>query len=741
MARNMYSYCVIFYKKYNIQTSCKVLFYTKQVLFLFCNNVNLFVCIFTGEKDMKKEIVLKRLKSNLRVLISFPAVLALFLSPSKMSVLLEIATFFGFCILSAFVDLKEIVTHTEQKCKNAVSILTFLLLAMGARTFYTTWSPSSKAGMVATLLHLPKSVLLVILGTIAALVGRYALYNLLYWCVKIVCDVYSDELSNFQFKKSVTSTFKHFGVLISFCAFLFLNAYLTFAFAPSFAVAIFAWTATSDIWTEWLNEVRSANIKHQVLSALTAIGICWATAEQFYLRFIVSSEAQAISAHLPESVDIVMMISICGALCAVVFVFLAVSILLNRIRLLFSETNVFDGITIIEKTIYVILLIATILFAAFAFSKSVAFYGSENNSDIVYTSDSPDLVKGNVFLWLRHPENDLRQPLFAVFAVPLSGAAFLLGKLMPLTPFSDELILNISQIVVMLTGTFILTQILELSSGKRICFMILNACSYTYLLFSVMMEQYIVAYFWLMLALYVIKTGKNHNDLALIGAGGSLLTSLIITPLTSEHHPIKHTQVWIKDMICKGCKFVLLMLVLGRFDVIYNLTSKINQLNEFTGRNLTLNEKTLQYWNFVSACFFAPKTTSKMISDHISWQLVPAESLNWVGVLLFVVAVVSFAINRNKKSSQIAFGWVLFSIAMLVILGWGTQENGLILYALYFGWAYLALIFQLAETGDHKIKRPVFIPLLVLSGIVSVIAVNLPAMFEMIQFMSIHYPV
>lgn len=692
---------------------------------------------------MKKigEKTITRIKENILVLFSFPAFLALYLSPSKMSILFEMIIYFSLCIMSSLVDLKKVATSADKQCKIMVLLLSFVGIGMGIQAFYTTWSPSSKVGMVAERLHLPKSSLLLIIGMIGALVGCYSLYILLHCCVKFVCDAYSNELSHFSLKTSVTLTFNHLGVFVSFCAFLFLNANLTIAFVLSFVVAAFLWMVTSGIWTNWLVETRSADMRQHFFSILTASGICWGTAEQFYLRFIVSSKAQALSAYLPDSIDVVLLISIFGAMCAIPFVFLAISILLNRIKLLVYETKIFNDITTIEKTFYVILLTATMIFAAFAFSKSVAFYGSENSYDIVYTSDSPSLVKGNVFLWLTHPENDLRQPLFAVFAAPLSGAAFLLGKLMPLTPFSDELILNISQIVVMLAGTFILTQILELSSGKRICFMILNACSYTYLLFSVMMEQYIVAYFWLMLALYAIRTGKKTNDLALIGAGGSLLTSLIITPFTSEHNPIKHTQVWIKDMIRKGCKFVLLMLVFERFDVIYNLTSKISQLNGFTGRNLTLNEKMLQYWNFVSACFFAPKTTSKMISDHISWQLVPAESLNGIGVLLFVVAVISFAINKNKKSSQIAFGWVLFSIAMLVILGWGTQENGLILYALYFGWAYLALIFQLAEAGDQKIKRPVFIPLLVLVGIVSVIAVNLPAMFEMIEFMSIHYPV
>ena len=39
--------------------------------------------------------------------------------------------------------------------------------------------------------------------------------------------------------------------------------------------------------------------------------------------------------------------------------------------------------------------------------------------------------------------------------------------------------------------------------------------------------------------------------------------------------------------------------------------------------------------------------------------------------------------------------WVMFSVVILLVVGWGSSENGMILYALYFSWAFLVLIYQL----------------------------------------------
>ena len=40
--------------------------------------------------------------------------------------------------------------------------------------------------------------------------------------------------------------------------------------------------------------------------------------------------------------------------------------------------------------------------------------------------------------------------------------------------------------------------------------------------------------------------------------------------------------------------------------------------------------------------------------------------------------------------SKICFAWVLFSVVLLAIVGYGASENGFILYSYYFSWAFIS---------------------------------------------------
>ena len=75
-----------------------------------------------------------------------------------------------------------------------------------------------------------------------------------------------------------------------------------------------------------------------------------------------------------------------------------------------------------------------------------------------------------------------------------------------------------------------------------------------------------------------------------------------------------------------------------------------------------------------------------------------------------------------------------------MLLGWGTQENGLILYALYFGWAFWVLLYQLAEALCAFLRRPGLLPVLTIGAAGVLLLINLPAMGQMVSFLVTHYP-
>lgn len=184
------------------------------------------------------------------------------------------------------------------------------------------------------------------------------------------------------------------------------------------------------------------------------------------------------------------------------------------------------------------------------------------------------------------------------------------------------------------------------------------------------------------------------------------------------------------------------MLAFCRFDVFFDLIPKISSLSRFTGQNLTLMDKMRQYIEFIKNCFLAPNAGVNYTAfGHISWQLNTVTKISFIGVIILLLVIISAVLNRKKRSSLLATGWVGFSIIMIPVLGWGTKENGLILYSLYFGWAYLVLLFQLIEKIENKLNIRVLLSVLSV-GCISVLAfVNVPAIFDMVNFAITYYPV
>jgi len=256
------------------------------------------------------------------------------------------------------------------------------------------------------------------------------------------------------------------------------------------------------------------------------------------------------------------------------------------------------------------------------------------------------------------------------------------------------------------------------------------------------MEQYIVAYFWLIFCIYLISENQRPDRIALWGAGGTLLTSMVLLPFLSDKNPVRNFREWLADMVKFGLEFVAVMLVFCRFDVIFNLASRISLLSGFTGKNLTLADKLYQYISFISSCFVAPDAgVNTTAVDHISWQLTPVTSINFMGIAILSLVVVSAILNRGKRSSLLSAGWVAFSVVMLLGLGWGTKENGLILYALYFGWAFLVLLFQLVENIEDKLNVKFLAPVFSIGCAVVLAVVNIPAIMEMVHFTITYFPV
>lgn len=485
-----------------------------------------------------------------------------------------------------------------------------------------------------------------------------------------------------------------------------------------------------------MDTLRAPSLPMKILSGLSAIGFCLGNLPNF------RQEAMAWLEDKAPAEAVISGVGIAAAVLAVFFVYFFLLVFWKEMGKLLRQSGFFRDLTRAEIFVYGLLLLVILVFMVHVFAGTDGFYGTKYDFDVIFTSDSPYLVKTNVYLTLTHLENDLRQPLFAVFAAPFLGIPSLLGQIFGATPAVKAILLNSVQVGMLLMANLMLSKMMGLTPGKRICFMLLMAGMYTMPLFVLMMEQYIVAYFWMVLTMYLVCEKKQGSRLPLWGAGGTLLTSLALLPFCSDKHPIRQFGAWFWDMVRFCVEFGLVLMVFCRLDVIFNLVAQVDFLTTFTGEALTLLEKFFQYTSFVSGCFAAPATMVKVFPDGFaSWQLVPVTGLNLVGVVILVLSAVSALWNCRNRSSQLAALWIAMSVVLLIGLGWGTIENGLILYALYFGWAFLLLLYQLVEKIGTRLKLPILVPVCTAVAIAVMAAINIPAIREMVDFAISYYPI
>jgi len=629
-------------------------------------------------------------------------------------------------------DILKPPVSTNKRLHLIAVLGTTLIIFVGYHTFKATWTTFSMVAILADRLHVSISTLLTFVGLLGCVVGFYAVYT--FSCrIIILGSQLPYKLLSPQARAEISANLKqNWFFPISATAFFFLFSTQSVVLIQNlFITACSALVVASYIPAIYKLSFKT-NLFTCVVSALSTVGLCLAAQDKFcsYWKIFYGTS------------DKLIYVSIFCAFIAVFFVYSCILLFWEEMRKIISDNSIFDDINVPERIIYGILIVGAVALMFFSFTQSEAFYGTNYDYDIIYSSDSPSLVRDNVYLDLMHGENDLRQPLFAVFSAPFTGMPYLIGRLLGASASSEAMLLNTVQIIMLFAANFMLTKIMKLSPVKRVCFMILTSCTYTHLLFTLMMEQYIVAYFWAIFCIYLISQNQRSHRIVLWGAGGTLLTSMILMPLMSDANPIRNFKKWFVDMIKFGLEFVAVLLLFFRFDILFNLISSITALSRYTGKSITFADKLYQYITFVSTYFFAPDAAINPTAEaYISWQLNPVTNISLIGVVILLLVVISVIINRDKMSSLLAAGWIVLSIVMLLGLGWGTAENGLILYELYFGWAFLVLLFQLVEKIEDRLNVNFLVPVFSIGSAVILAVINIPAIMEMVYFAITYYPV
>ena len=264
---------------------------------------------------------------------------------------------------------------------------------------------------------------------------------------------------------------------ISAMAFFCLNVTLARGYFVGVLIAFFASLVIASQVPSLFDLVKKNHIGLHIVAVMTALGICWGGKVSLYERGNASPIVQALKTMLPMQIDIINIAGIFGAVVAVFFVYFFVLLFWNKMTKIISDNGLFSGVNLSERIVYSILIIASLALVFFSFAHTEAFYGTEYAYDIIYTSDSPSLVKSNAYLVLAHPENDIRQPLFAVFASPFIGIPYLLGKIFGASASVQAMMVNMVQVIMLFTANFMLAKMMKLNLIKRVCFILLTSCT------------------------------------------------------------------------------------------------------------------------------------------------------------------------------------------------------------------------------------------------------------------------
>ena len=238
--------------------------------------------------------------------------------------------------------------------------------------------------------------------------------------------------------------------------------------------------------------------------------------------------------------------------------------------------NFFRGLSKTEK-IYLKFIVAIAIFLSVFITfcttiYSKPFLNNEYKTNVIYSSDSAILTSQDTYFNVSFSENDVRQPLFGIFSLPFSVPAKMLSDYCFFLPdgYAYEIILTIIQFILLGISTIMISRMMNLKEKDKKYLYLLFSVSFPYMLFSFVLEQYVIGLFYLVLALYTYYKRPDKINYMYVGAVGTMLTSGVVFPLIIKFKNLKH---WLKSVFKCFLSFMSVLIIGGQFPQILSFNS------------------------------------------------------------------------------------------------------------------------------------------------------------------------
>ncbi len=479
-------------------------------------------------------------------------------------------------------------------------------------------------------------------------------------------------------------------------------------------------------------------------AGITALGATLSTVSTFLYRFVANDRVCELLTELPPLARGVLLCLFC---CIPIGGGVWSAMALNGYfyqRFIPVVRNWWQSLSRVERVTAVGCVIGLSVLASRCYLQTNAFYAE--HYDVVYTTDSAIEAQSNLYLRLVHQENDLRQPLFALAAMPFFGGISLLtAPLQAVAPYAPAVGVGVVQAILVVGAFLLFTHLLGFQrGGERAAALLLLCVGYPSLLFSVQPEQYSVCVAWLFLFLasgrFGVRGFARLRKMAFLAMVGSLVTNGIACLAVLPWWKIRAWKACARWMFGMGMRFILLLSVIMGTMHLWNIGDRIRTYRNFTGETVPFIERFMQWLAF---CAMAIRPPEGYLVEGLhegalpySWQLMASPAWGIVpGICVLVGCGLAILLCWRQFALKLCAGWAAFSFVLLCLVGWGTAENGLILYELLFGWAFLGMLILLAKRICDGCCPKLFVPLLIIAA-GGTLAFSLPAFLEMVTTLS-----
>lgn len=298
-------------------------------------------------------------------------------------------------------------------------------------------------------------------------------------------------------------------------------------------------------------------------------------------------------------------------------------------------------------------------------------------------------------LFPRYNYYDIRHPLLSTITFPIYAILSTISDIL----FCGDNILIIAIMLQFINFQLLLITAMELKQifNNKYIF-IIYMLSFPILLYTVFFEKYQLCTFLVVTYVYNLILNKNTNKILIASSFGSMPTSAFIGIAEFlNKNTIKEKMLEVLKIIAIT---IVLFISLGRIhSFIYGLDELAATKDRYASCTYTLAQKVISTTKvFKSSIFALPSSfnNSKYLWDNL------LGSVSIIGIIIFILCIIGFITNRQKRYSKILFSWVMFSFVLFVGLNWSIHESPL--FSIYFSWAIIPMSILGIEYIMSKLK-------------------------------------